>query len=202
MAQARRTFVILGHTAAITPHFTLNDLPGSAGRLDILCRCVTAAFCLSHGIRTAVQVYLVLRDQVAVRLEGSRLKRLNPDEHSTGALIKRALEALPNVRPGEQCESTPGVFVSLGGLQTVLDKLQAEGIALYLLHEHGKDLRSVEIKEPVAFVLSDHQDFHSSEEALMAGYPRLSLGPVILHADHCIAIVHNELDRRVSQMLK
>lgn len=202
MAQARRTFIILGHTAAITPDFTLNDLPGSAGRLDILCRCVTAAFCISHGIRTDVHVYLVLRDQVTVRFEGSRLKRLNPDERSTGALIKRALEALPNVRPGEQRESTPGVFVCLGGLQTVLHKLEAEGTALFMLHEQGKDLRTVEIKEPVAFVLSDHQEFHSSEEALLASYPHLSLGPMVLHADHCVAIVHNELDRRASQMLE
>lgn len=202
MSAIRRAFIILGHTAPVTPDFTLNDLPGSAGRLDILCRCVTAAFCLSHAIRTDVHVYLVLRDQVTLHFEGARLKHLNPDERSTGALIKRALEALPNVRPTEQCESTPGVFVSLGGLPRVLDKLQAEGIALYLLHEHGKDLRTVEIEEPVAFVLSDHREFHSCEEALLAGYPRLSLGPMVLHADHCVAIVHNELDRRASPPLK
>ncbi|HID42466.1 MAG TPA: tRNA (pseudouridine(54)-N(1))-methyltransferase TrmY, partial [Archaeoglobaceae archaeon] len=34
-----RGFLVVGNRAA-TGNFNLNDLPGSAGRMDILCRCV------------------------------------------------------------------------------------------------------------------------------------------------------------------
>ena len=202
MDSPRRIFVILGHTAAITPDFTLNDLPGSAGRLDILCRCVTAAFCLSHRIRTAVEVYLVLQDQVTVRFEGQSVKRLNPDERSTGALIKRALEVLQEVPTASEQESTPGVFVSRCGLSSIVQPLAAQGVSRFVLHEEGSDIRKVSIKEPAAFLLSDHQEFTSVEAILLEGCQRLSLGPTVLHADHCISIVHNELDRRAAQLLQ
>jgi tRNA (pseudouridine54-N1)-methyltransferase len=199
MSPAKRVFVIVGHTAALTPRFTLNDLPGSGGRLDILCRCVTAALCLSHSIRRDVQVYLVLQDQITVRFEGEAVKRLNPDERSTAALVQRALERLPAISASEEQESTPGVFVSRAGLAAVLERLKTQSVELFVLHEHGRDIRTVKIHEPVAFVLSDHQDLSASEEALLERCQRLSLGPVALHADHCIPLVHNELDRRGSE---
>ena len=202
MNQVERFFIVLGHTAAITPDFTLNDLPGNAGRLDILCRCVTAAFCLSHGIRADAHVYLILRDQITVRFDGAKLKRLNPDERSTGALIKHALEILPAVLPGAERESTPGVFISLRGLEGVLQDLESKGVEPFVLHEQGQDIGTARMKEPAAFILSDHQDFTLGEETRLRRCQRLSLGPRVLHADHCISIVHNELDRRGSDWVK
>ena len=192
MSDARRAFVVLGHRAALTSEFTLNDLPGAAGRLDILARCVTSALCLSHGMRVDTDVYLVLQDQITVRFAGGHVKRLNPDERSTGALVKHALKALEAGRN----RSTPGVAVARRGLVDVLRELDEAGHTVHLLGEGGQDIREVPLERSIAFVLSDHQNLSSSEEDLMAGYSRLSLGPTVLQADHCIAIVHNELDRR------
>ena len=55
-----RSFVVVGHKAVTSPNFSLEDIPGTSGRMDILCRCINAAFMLSHGIRKDVNVYLVL----------------------------------------------------------------------------------------------------------------------------------------------
>lgn len=192
-----RAFIVLGHRVPLTPDFTLNDLPGSAGRLDILCRCITAAFCLSHGIRRDVIVYLVLQDQIIIRLDGSRLKHLNPDERSTAALIQKALNAFSQNREKEcEIESTPGIFVASGGLANVLDRAQRAGVMIYMLHERGAPIRQAELHSDAAFVLSDHLEFLPEEEAILERVPRLSVGPLSLHADHCIVIVHNELDLR------
>ena len=192
-----RAFIVLGHRAPLTPDFSLNDLPGSAGRLDILCRCVTAAFCLSHVIRRDVAVYLVLKDQIIVRLDGSRLKHLNPDERSTAALIQKALKASSESKGRErEIESKPGIFVAGGGLSDVLKRVQKAGLAIYMLHERGAPIRQAQISSDAAFVLSDHLEFLHEEEALLERFPRLSVGPLSLHADHCIVIVHNELDLR------
>ena len=196
-----RVFIVLGHRAALTPDFVLNDLPGSAGRLDILCRCVTTSFCLSHGIRRQVNVYLVLQDRITIRLDGRYLKHLNPDERSTGALLQKALQKIQQAGPDEpeELRSTPGIFVSRRGLAELLAQLRLQVEQIIWLHEGGRDLRSAELSQSSAFVLSDHRDFSPEEEALLGEFARLSLGPQILHADHCITLVHNELDRREIQ---
>jgi len=195
-----RIFIVIGHRAAITPDFSLDDLPGSAGRMDVLCRCVNSAFFLSHDLRRDTELYLVLQDRVTLRFVGKRLRHLNPDERSTGALIRRALQALQERPPapgtGEELESTPGIFVSRRGLAAVLEEAQSKVERLILLHERGEPLRGFPLPRDVGFVLSDHLEFLPKELELMRDLPRLSLGPKVLHADHCIIIAHHELDLR------
>jgi tRNA (pseudouridine54-N1)-methyltransferase len=191
-----RIFIVLGHRAATDPGFTLDDLPGSAGRMDILCRCVNSSFFLSHDLRRDTELYLVLQDKITLRFVGRRLRHLNPDERSTAALIQKALKAHERLQGDEEIESTPGIFVSRRGLGEVLEEAEGKVEQLILLHEEGSPLREAELAPDVGFVLSDHLEFLPAELELMADLPRLSLGPKVLHADHCIIIAHNELDLR------
>jgi tRNA (pseudouridine54-N1)-methyltransferase len=191
-----RLFIVLGHHAAITPDFNLSDLPGSAGRLDLLCRCITSSFLISHGLRRDTELYLVLQDQLTLRLVGSRLRHLNPDERSTAALVQKALRLRGALQGEGELESTPGIFISQRGLRPVLAEAKARVEQLFLLHEQGSPIRQAGLARDVGFVLSDHLDFRPEELELMADLPWLSLGPLSLHADHCIVIVHNELDLR------
>jgi len=55
-----RTYVIAAHKAVTTPKFSLNDLPGGAGRMDIVARCINASLFLSHDLRRDVDTYAVL----------------------------------------------------------------------------------------------------------------------------------------------
>ena len=187
-----RRFVILGHKAAVTPEFPLNDLPGSAGRMDVLCRAVGAAFFLSHDLRRDVEVTLLLQDKVQIRLVGTKLRHLNPDERSTAALLKRALETMNE----EVVESTPGIFVSPGNLSSSLDRLYQIGAHPITLHEKGTPFNDFSMPEDPAFFLSDHLQFTTSDEATLSDLPHLSLGTQQLHTSQCITIVHYLLDQR------
>lgn len=190
-----RQFIVLGHDAPTTPDFSLDDLAGGAGRLDVLCRCVNSAFFLSHAIREDVQVHLVLRDEVTVRFDGSNLRRLNPDERSTAALIRKALEAKDEAIGHVAAESSPGVSISKRGFESVLDEAAREGTVVQL-HEDGDPVVDVEPPEDPVFVLSDHHDFGDDEADLLAetAAHRVRLGPERLHADHAITVAHNYLD--------
>ncbi|HXW98392.1 MAG TPA: tRNA (pseudouridine(54)-N(1))-methyltransferase TrmY, partial [Methanomicrobiales archaeon] len=111
-----RTFAVVGHLAPTGDGFTLEDLPGSAGRFDVLCRCVNAALSLSHGIRRDAEVHLLLLGQPSppkdLLVKGSEVRSLSPDERSTAALLRKAL-ALP---VGESFrEASPGILVRRGG---------------------------------------------------------------------------------------
>ncbi|NYT03070.1 MAG: tRNA (pseudouridine(54)-N(1))-methyltransferase TrmY [Methanosarcinales archaeon] len=193
-----RIFVVVGHLATTSPDFSLEDIPGTSGRLDILCRCINSAFVLSHGIRRDVQVYLVLCGgpaQKIICLQGDRLRHLNPDERTTAALLKKAL-ALEADR--KFVRSTPGIFVRQGDLAGLLAALREEHpkLPLYYLKEEGADQRQAGIEEGI-YVLGDHQGMTEEEEALLEGCKSqlISIGPLSLHADHCIILINNELDR-------
>jgi tRNA (pseudouridine54-N1)-methyltransferase len=188
------SFAIIGHLARTDGSFSLNDLPGSGGRMDVLCRCVNASLFLSHDLRRDTDCYLIMCGEPAgpktVRFSGTAVRSLSPDERSAGALIKKALD-LP--AGSEFRDAAPGVSVRKGGL----DRLMSEHV-FAVLDEKGSDIRSAGTL-PGAFVLSDHLNFTSEEESLLHQCPRYSVGPACLHANHAITIVHNELDRRRCQ---
>jgi len=187
---------MVSHTVPLEGEFSLSDLPGGAGRLDVLCRAANDAFLVSHGIRKDVAVHYVVRDQITISLWGLRLRRLNPDERSTGALFREALRVGRDLPPGEERPSTPGVTVRRLGLAGLLDDLRAAGTVPVVLDEGGDPLRAAPIPEQPGFILSDHHNFTPVEHALLTGLPRISVGPTVLQGHQCITLVHNELDLR------
>lgn len=185
-------FAILGHRARTDGGFSLTDLPGSGGRMDVLCRCVNASLFLSHDMRRDVDCYLVLCGEPAgpktVKFSGALVRSLSPDERSAAALIKKVIDTPCG---SEFREAAQGIFIRKGGL----DRLISEH-TFSVLDEKGTDVRKAEIL-PEAFLLSDHLNFTDAEETMILDLPRYSVGPKCLHADHTITLVHNELDRRI-----
>ncbi len=194
-----KRFVITGHRAATTGDFKLDDIAGGAGRLDVLVRCVNSALFLSHGIRRDTECWLVLEGgddaPKTVVFRGESVRYLNPDERSTASLIRNALmKPLPD---GEEVQSSPGVSIVRMGFEDVLDLLSEDGSIIYL-RENGTDCRDYEFPSSPVFVLGDDRDPTDEEEAALLSHDpdRIRLGPLSLHANHCITVVHNEIDRK------
>ncbi|KXS44327.1 MAG: hypothetical protein AWU59_605 [Methanolobus sp. T82-4] len=194
-----KDFVIIGHKALTTGDFSLNDLPGSAGRMDILCRCINSALFLSHGMRRDINVHLVLLGEPdpgkIVRFNGEELRYLNPDERSSGSLIKKALE---KDATDFETRSTPGVRIRRGGLEKLMQEFIDDNRNIYYLREDGEDIRDVnDLADDAVFVLGDHMGVTEEEEEIInkGASKTLSIGPLSLHSDHCITIILNDLDR-------
>ena len=201
-----REFVVLGHDAPVAPDFALDDLPG-AGRLDVLCRCVTGALLRSHGVRSDTRVHLVLADEFTVRFDGDSVRRLNPDERSTAALVRGALEEREKAVGAMPVTAHPGVELRRRGVADTVEAV-ADRTTLVTLHEDGTPVTdwtpfdagpgddAEREAVDVGFVLSDHRDFTDDERALLAEAAdrRLRLGPVPLHADQAIVVAHHFLD--------
>ena len=191
-----KDFIIIGHKA-VTGTFSLNDLPGAAGRMDILCRCVNASLFLSHDLRRDVRVFLIMKGEPSppklIRFDGNTIRYLSPDERSAASLIKKALEK--NAQDF-WTESTPGVSVRKGDLEDLLKELDKK---IIYLREDGEDIRKKMLAEAfdALFVLGDHLGLSEDEERIVVGYDPeiISVGPLSLHADHCIVLLHNEMDR-------
>lgn len=190
-----RQFLVVGHDAPTAPDpIALDDLPG-AGRLDLLCRCVATGVFLSHGIREAVRVHLVLGDEFTVSFDADTLRHLHPDERNVAARIRDALAAREEAIGHMPADVSPGVTLHRMGFAATLDRI-GDGGTVIQLHENGEPLVDAEPPADPVFVLSDHNDFTVAEAERLAADcdRRLRVGPKRLHADHAISIAHNWLD--------
>lgn len=189
-----REFIVLGHTAPVTSEFSLDDLAGSAGRLDVLCRCVNAGFVLSHAIRRDIHVRLVIQDAVTICLVGNELRYLSPDERNIASLLRTALDARETVVGHMEVESTPGVYVSNRGLEAALK--DRTDVTFVQLHEAGSPIHALDHTADTVFVVADHEDFTTDETKILEDVidKQVSVGPVSVHADHAITVVQNYFD--------
>lgn len=189
-----REFILIGHTATIDPEFSLDDITGNAGRLDVLCRGVNAAFFLSHGFRHSVTVHLVLQDTMTIRFVGESLRNLHPDERNIAAAIRNAIDASREAVGHQEASSAPGIHTANYGLDTLLDSFSPD--RLVQLIETGTPIPDATLPQDPVFLLSDHEDYTETEQALLTerGAESIRVGPEALHADHTITIVHNYLD--------
>ena len=197
-----RRFIVLGHRAITSSGFSLNDLCGSAGRLDVLIRCINSTFFLSHDMRRDVELYLVLQGEPdapkTMRLRGDELKYLNPDERSTGALVRNALMKKMDTADNTEIRSTPGIYISRDGFKDTLEKLSKISTLVYLKSDGGSfDL--INPSKDLTFILSDDKNMSEEEEAEISKFhpETISLGPIIYHSDHCITIVLWNLDNKI-----
>jgi len=181
---------------AVTKPFSLNDLPG-AGRMDVLCRCVSQALFISHGIRKDVEVYLLLlgppEPPKVVLVKGDEVKRMSPDERNIGGHIRKAL----SIECGKRWKKVhSGVYISKKGLEELLEELN-NSYSLVYLKEDGVNINKAGIPSNPLFILGDHEGLTEEQEEIVEKYAalKLSLSPLSLLAEQCIVIVHYELDK-------
>lgn len=197
-----RRFVVIGQKASASEDFILDDLPGTAGRLDVLVRCIRPALLSSHGLRRDVIVYLVLLGGPlaprVVRVDGSGVRFLRPDERSLAVRIKKVLATRGDQETTEFVIGRPGISVARGGIERVLE--DARGSTPFVLDETAPDIRdSPDLGgDDMMFVIGDHLGVPADARAKLdaIGARALSIGPVAIHADDVVAVVTNELDRR------
>ncbi|UJR80160.1 hypothetical protein [Sandaracinus amylolyticus] len=192
-----RRWVVIGRTATASPEFSLIDLPGSSGRLDVLVRCVRAALLVSNGVRRDTIVDLVLlggrRAPRVVRFDGRVARYVRPGERYVATVIQKALAHEPE-GPGFTALRN-GISIANGGLDVVLSDLG--DVPRVVLEQHGTDVRAARLDSgDLAIFVGDHLGLDDAARAAIEPCTPISIGPVSVHADDAIAVMSNELDRR------
>ncbi len=189
-----RIFVLIANRA-VTSSFNLNDLAGSAGRMDIVCRFISQSLFISHGIRKNVMVYAVLKGPPEpckiVKISGDEVRYLSPDERNIAGMLNKALS-----KKAEKDWNmvSPGVYVARMDLSSLLDSLGDKNI--YYLREDGVDISMIDVSEPV-FVIGDHTGVEREDERLLLEKAErvISLGSTLYQADQCVTIINYLFDR-------
>ena len=199
-----RRFVIIGQKATASPEFSLIDLPGTSGRLDVLLRCLRSALLVSHGLRRDTIVYLVLlggpRAPRVLRVDGNEIRFVRPDERALALLVQKALARVtPPAEVGAFVPIRPGLAVASGDLEAVIADLGSSVASSYILEEEGRDVRAGTLaSEDVVVFVGDNHGFDAVTRGRLEalGAVAIGVGPISLHADDAITIVCNEMDRR------
>ena len=194
-----RQFLILAHRVPVGGAFTLNDLAGGGGRMDEVARVVSTAFTLSNDLRRDTEVTILFSAEPPprarrMRLDGRRLKFLNPDERSTAALLKNSLVRSAGVP--RDVEASPGLLVGPADPMEELRTFAAVPGTLWLT-ESGSRLTPEDVAGgSFRAVLSDPVDPSAPEvECLTASGARpTSLGPRSLRSSQCVDVLHHAAD--------
>jgi tRNA (pseudouridine54-N1)-methyltransferase len=169
--------------------------------MDEVARVVSTAFTLSNDLRRDVEVTILFSAEPPprarrMRLDGRRLKFLNPDERSTAALIKNALVRSAGV--DRDVEASPGLVVGPADPAEVLRAFVGVAGTIWLT-EAGAPIGDGDVADG-AFraVLSDPTDPTAQEVELLreAGVAARSLGPRSLRSSQCVDALHHLADLR------
>lgn len=196
-----REFILRARKGPSTPDFSLDDLPG-AGHLEIVTHCIANALFYSLHIRDDVRVHLVFDGPAAppktVRIESEGLGSLDGfDERALAGVLHEALAAGRHLQLEQELEARPGVFVAKRSFEALVREKSETG-ELFHLQRRAQDIRETTFATAATFVFSDHLSMPKKADKFLQrlGAQALSVGPKMLFASQCIALVHNELDRQ------
>lgn len=189
-----REFVYFSKNARTSGNFNPEKLM-EAGRMDIACHTLIAAFFLSHDTRKDVKLHMIFNGQPdpPKHLEFVYNEKMPLSKKDVAGLLRRMLFKYKKDR---KIEAFPGCFIEKKSFVKLLEELEAEGKTLYILDRKGKDIRQTQIKDNAVFVLGDQEGMPKKEMKRFKDVERISLGPAMLFASQAIIILNNELDRR------
>lgn len=181
-----RTFIVLARKSP-SIKFDTRYLP-DAGRMDLVCRCISNALWVSNGVRENVVIKVVLeggkKGPKVLTIDSNKIKSIRPDEKNIAMHIRKALRN----------RDISGMTVELKSFENLIKEYDN----LYYLDKKGTDVRKTKFNKESAYILGDYIGLPGKTKKLMdrLGAKKLSLGNTMLFASHCIVLIHNELDRQ------
>jgi len=178
-----RTFILYARKARTDNKFDLDDLP-SAGRMDLVCRCITSVLFLSYQKRRNVRIFVVLngKPKPPVAICFNENTNVYLDERSVAKLIKKSL----STRFDKEWKESNGVLISRKSFQEVIKELEGN---FYILHEKGKTIKN--LKNKPIFVIGDNWGMPKNDEKFALRYgEKISLGKKSYLASTCISVLN------------
>lgn len=194
-------FIVRAHGAPTDPRRFLGRA-GAEAHVEYLAQIIVASLFISKGHRRDVSLTIVMENardfSRALTLRGDCLGSLNGlTEAAILAALADALTAGLSLGKEQETTLENGIRVSASSFERLVKSRSASHQRL-LLDTKGEDIRRLPIDANAVFLLTDHvpmpRNLHKS--LVRQGAVPVSLGPVMLQASQCVAIVLNEMDRR------
>ena len=187
----KRSFLLKASTAHTAPDFDLRQVASTSGRLDIICRCIQAAFTGPKSVRSDVEFTAILegppKPPLALKLTSSQLPSIPTDEVEIATWIFQAMES-----------ENKSMTLKREGFEKAVRGLRSPKRQLFYLHENGIDVDELKERDldEVGFILGDQLGLDPVSERLLdsLGTQRVSLGLRSYLSSSCILFVNSFLD--------
>ncbi|MFX0182821.1 MAG: hypothetical protein ACFE95_07025 [Candidatus Hodarchaeota archaeon] len=174
-----RRFLIISNTVDTSKPLFLNSLTGY-GRLDVLCRCITAAFFLSDKFRKDVILTLYFRkNEKILEIQGSNVRGINPDERAIAGVLKRVFSG----------KKYPGLTFYRENLENLLTRFKP-----YVLDGSGETFFQKFDSINYTFLIGDQMGFLEEDRHLLGKFDKISLGSHVYLSSQTITILNFLLD--------
>ena len=187
-------FLIYSTTVNVT-NYTIKDIPGSSGRLDVISRCILAALLGNNEFDKDIQVWVVLNKLGTYKFDSNGL---NYETFPKNELMftDYFVDLIRNRNSKNKLDNNPLRLVSTSekGVIEVLKELLKLNYKAYILHEKGNDffsnLNRIVLEKEVIFIVGNQSgDIMNLEEVLAMDLPNLSLGNRLYLASSVIRLI-------------
>ncbi|MFT4310628.1 MAG: hypothetical protein ACMXYC_03275 [Candidatus Woesearchaeota archaeon] len=195
-----RTFMLRARKGPTSERFHVLRRCGPH-HLDVLCSTIVNAISLSLRLRTDTIIHVVCegapQQPVCITFDTRYVQHIIPDEEGVAKELQYALQKNKHLSLGTLIDIKPGITLHKISFERLVEQYQNNA---YYLHPQGQDIRDIptDDMQDGVFILGDYIGLPKKTEQLLdrRGVKRLTVGPHMLYANHCVVLVHNELDRR------
>jgi tRNA (pseudouridine54-N1)-methyltransferase len=183
--------------------FLIRDVPGTSGRLDVVCRVLAATFRTVPKWRPFLEFLAVLGGPpdppLLLQVSNASDKDI-PEGELALAVILKALLNRYRTSGKEQLVSWPQIALTRQGFEETLRAVVKDQAQVCYLVERGTPLESLELDlaNPVVFVLGDDRGLPLKHEALLSRHlaKEVAIGKQSLLGSHVVSLLLLELARR------
>lgn len=177
--------------------YTIKDIPGSSGRLDVISRCILAALLRKDKFDHDVKVWAFLGKFGTLIFDPLQLN-YETFPKTEILLTDYIVSLIKGISIPERNNFDLNVQISQVSLSKALDKFMGENYECYILDETGndffKELSELCLKPQLLFIIGDQSgNLITSTELLRFNFHRLSLGRISYLASSVIRIIKMNL---------
>lgn len=184
-------FILILPSVPETGKFSLRDLPGSGGRVDILCRSLAACFDWGPTTwpKTMLEFVALIANRTALRFRNTG-EALPRGEVQWADVIRRTMG---------NTDTDFGDCERLGLSELLVNLPQGH---VWALEETGEPFKESRITNPQgdnSFIIGNHRGFDSQTQHMLDDHSiyRLSIGNTSYLSSHCVAAIISKFERMV-----
>ncbi|MFW9784795.1 MAG: hypothetical protein ACFFFB_21125, partial [Candidatus Heimdallarchaeota archaeon] len=184
-------------------HYTIKDIPGSSGRLDVISRCILAAILNENGFKNNIQVWVFLENYGTYIFQPKALDfYLFPK--SEILLTDYFVDIIKNKKGKSKYSNNPlkNVVFSNKDILTSIIYFLNKNYAIYILNEEGMNffdyLNEIISKKNMIFIIgSQTGEIIKSKELVKLNLPNISLGTQSYLASSVIRLIRINLELKI-----
>ncbi|MFX1510428.1 MAG: hypothetical protein ACFFBR_09005 [Promethearchaeota archaeon] len=197
------SFVVDALRTRTSDEFLIRDVPGTSGRLDVVCRILLSSYRTVPKLAPSIQVNAVLggppNPPLRICVNFGNANHFPESELECAIILKEILHHYRTKGAG-QSPQWPQFSIYPQSFKETLEAVIADKKQILYLVESGKPLQEVKLNlnQPLVLILGDDQGLSGDHEKCLYSYPiqEVSIGTRSLLGSHVISLFLRELMSR------